>query len=382
MQTNTIGKIMNLRTIFSNLPDEFERDYELYLTNMVANGEIDENILQLIINIFKDNKAEYNNIKYIQEDKIAYASFFCLNVLYRHNLDFDKLQTILDNNEDWAKQHCTFKYLQITKSVNCAEDLYGNEEDFLSYLYSFAIKHKKNAGFLHAFSNLYVNICETNQNSQTYWRKKWGNKADNTIQMAIYLDPNYALYYFTKGRIALINEDYRLAEYNIDKAISLENSFRKDNYSIRIGLYRSYKVQIQIKRSIDLPHIQEEIKHLRNINISNIEILCFFSAIITFILSSLSLINSYSPIETAALIIVLTGGLVIAFSVFNILLHLENNQNHTKKYINYFLITFGILFIVIGILFINILNQCFTINYLNYAISSFIKNIFIEVSKF
>ncbi len=270
--------INSLRDDFANLGEEYERKYELTLTKKVNMMEVSEAELKDIVDTFNAKRKTYGAEKREREEKIAYAALYCLSIFYRHSFDGAKFQKIATESSDWCRQHRTFQFLEITLLSNNPVELRDKEEVYLKVLDSYRKDYPNNAGYVHGLANLYANVCEFSYKKREYFRRNWQEKAEEAVNRAISLDPNYALYYCTKGRIAMINGHYDEADALFETAIQKENSAAKDGYSIRISRYLSYRSQVQMLRTT--AQAQEQIDALKTVSISNIEILTFFPALL------------------------------------------------------------------------------------------------------
>lgn len=328
---------------FGQLPDETDYDYELELTKIVNTVRVREKELKDILYQFRADH-ETGKLHKGQKD-IAYAAYYCLNIFYRHSLDSGRFEELSREYQDLFYHHATFRYLDITCEIHNPEKLQGREKEYLTELYQHSKKYPLNAGYAHGFAHLYAQICEQDYSRQETFRKKWEGKAKKQINLAISINPNYALYYCTKGRIALISGDYTDADSLFDIAINKEDSSRKDGYGIIISRYQSYKLQARTLAFSD--HVREQVEDLQTANISNIEVLSFFAAIVSFILGSFSLAQGQTTTNAAVLIVILMGALLVVFSSFCFLLHL-NTARKFKIYAAYIIVELIGAAIVIG----------------------------------
>lgn len=343
---------MGLREDFASLPEEYERGYELALTKMVNMAEVSEADLLDIVDKFKTSQKTLSGEELLREEKIAYAAVYCLNIFYRHTFDSAKFSKIALENHDWCQTHKTFSYLNILQRCNNAEALRGRENADMETLFQYTQDYPENAGYAHAVANLYVSVCEGNYNRQEHFRRRWHKQAEEAVLRAISLDPNYAVYYCTRGRIALIAGQYDEAVILFEQAIHKENSAARDGYGIRISRYLTYKSQAQMLRVS--AEAQEQIKELKAASVSNIEILTFFASVIAFIIGSLTLAKGQTAAEAAVLIVVLMGALLVVFSAFTFLLRL-NTRQETKIYMANLLVGFlGIIMVIGGIWYISL----------------------------
>ncbi|MBR2453995.1 MAG: toll/interleukin-1 receptor domain-containing protein, partial [Clostridia bacterium] len=77
----------------------------------------------------------------------------------------------------------------------------------------------------------------------------WYKKALDAVNDAIRLDPGYAKFYCTKGRIVCIDKKHAEAINNVDKAIGTESSERSD-YALRLSYYQYHKMMINTDRKL------------------------------------------------------------------------------------------------------------------------------------
>lgn len=332
--------------LLENYPDEWDRAFELGLMRLVNTGAVNEEELLRIADDFGETRgASLSAEERENEERVAYAAVFCLNILYRHALDTRKFRALYERHKDWCQAHNTFRYVVIMFRMHIPEELAGNEEEFLQDLDKVSRTYPKNSGFAHAVANLYAEVCEKDQALRESLRRKWGKKARQAVERAIRLEPDYALFYCTKGRIALIDNDYSETDDLFEKAIHLEDSSNK-GYALRVGRYQSYKQQARIMKAIASTDIQEQIDALKHASVSNIEVLSFFAAIISFLLGGLSIAKEYPVAEEAAgLMIVLMGALLCAFGAFSFLLRFSVSRKwtHNVPYLAVSLLGAGVL---------------------------------------
>lgn len=347
----------SLRREFLNLPDEYEREYEQALTKKVNMMEVSEKELIETIRYFNDFWQTCTCERQKGEEKIAYAALYCLGILYRHSLDSVKFQKVADECSSWCRSHKTFRFLEITLQSNHPTELRGQEETYLKDLHRYMEEYPKNSGYAHGLANLYANICEYNIAKKEHFHREWHEKAREAVDFAISMDPNYALYYCTKGRIALISGYYDEADALFETAIQMENS-AEDGYAIRISRYLSYRSQVQVQRTIaqaqeHVAQAQEQIDAIKAANISNIEVLAFFSGVVAFIIGSLSFVNGQTAANAAVLIAVLMGALISTFAVFSFLLNLNTQQNKKIRIANIIIGIVGVIIVIGGIWFVS-----------------------------
>ncbi len=216
---------------FLNLTDERERDYELKMTKFVNQYEV--SVMEpLFLELLKDDS----------DMDISYKAFYCLNIMYRMRKDYRKLQSLMDDFSEQFKSHITLNHLKALFLIE-SDSLYDYSE-ILTMTYNDTIEFNNNAGFVHLFADVFATIVEGGGvHDKDDFLGEWYQKALGAVNHAIELDPEYAKYYCTKARILAINSEYIEAEAYVNKAISYENSSRKD-YALRINQYQFYKMMI------------------------------------------------------------------------------------------------------------------------------------------
>lgn len=169
------------------------------------------------------------------------------------------------------------------------------------------------------------------------------------INKAIMLNPKYAKYYCNLGRLQYCTGEYPAAKANILKAIDLEDNSKKD-YSIRISDYQYYLLKCYsfesvttLKQTIDQKTAEiEKIKNDLQKNMQEernkvLELIGFFTGIIAFIVSTIQIASKVEFKDAVSLIMVMLGGLLIAFGSFKAVIKVDKKS----------LITTGI-FVVLG----------------------------------
>ncbi len=352
---NTIKQfdtVKNIRYIFAGLPEEYERSYELKLNDYAKRQNVYEliKIVENFRNLWENTSETNRNEKdFLKEEKIAYAAFYCLNIIYRRSVD-NKLDQLIDDNNLWCSGHETFVHLNTMRCIQKGESNGIDPELLIQQEYKFALKYHNNAGYCHAFSDLYATLCESDEILAEKLIKQWGKRALTEVNHAIELDSHYAKYYCTKGRILALRGDYTEGVDMIRHAIYIEDP-NSSGYTMRINTYQCYRLQIQgiyqvkeAKRQIDIETIREEINELKKSIVSNVEIIAFFAGVISFIIGSLSLAKDQTATDAALLIITLMGCLIAAFSAFGAMLHIHNEN--ARKGIDWIVGGIGLLIAV------------------------------------
>ncbi len=322
------------------------RTFEVDLTGFVNSLPDNAVLLSLLTSTDKNRK---------------YVGIYGLSIYYRHLMEYDDLEQLLDEYEQEFSTFQSIGHLRTLFYLDSEEE-YSHEEvqEHLNKAFWVAKQYKDMAkrfpninvaGSQHAFADLFATYCERYESLQSEIVGKWYKKAHSAVEEAIRLSPEYAKYYCTKGRILSQMHDYDTAFHCVQKAIRLESpTANKDNYSLRILQYQSHKVNIQARYQIyklntQQAKINDDISNMKGSLLSNIEILGFFSGIISFIIGSLTLANGQTAKDAAALILILLGALLVVFDCFGFLLH-ANSKNTLVRII---VLILGVSIVVGGV---------------------------------
>lgn len=307
-----------------------------------------------------------------------YKSYFKIFTYYRINKDFTRMNTFCSKyhslflNANQKKeiptlQHIkllndkeyivfkTYRNIEDKRSFNEAyEDLLDESGNFVKKVEEISEKMDPRsdavsfaAGVFHLYADIYVTILEvldeeisvklktTLENKNTFVKK--------VLDKAIKLLPEYAKFYETKARLFLSEDDFIKAEKYVHMAIDKEDS-TKSTYAQAIINYNFTKYRIISRQSEkaahDLQQVSEERlnKMIENITKANevqkeelkqieesiedshlktIEVVGFFTGIISFVISSVEIATALDVAEAAKLITMLIGGWIVSYAAFS-----------------------------------------------------------------
>ena len=240
-----------IRHTLAGLYDERTRDYEVTLTNYASTHDTAEEI-----EAFSSILADEN-----EEERIRYASFYALNVIYRRHEDFHILDELIAENADDFSDHPTFTHLELLSTLDKGD--YSNPYQLLSTARSDTERFARNAGYAHLYADLFATIYESRQvaNREKYVAK-WYQSALDAADRAIELDAAYAKFYCTRARILAIGEQYDRAIKEVQRSISLEDSNRPD-YVIRLLRYYYHRIKIEVDR--DVAELRKDVNRLEQL---------------------------------------------------------------------------------------------------------------------
>ena len=328
--------------------NECTREFEVELTKLVNSLSDETDLLALLKST---------------DEKRKFVGVYGLFIYYRHLMEYDKLENLFDSSKELFDQYHSLGHLRTIFYID--SDAYYSSDEIMQHLCdaSDVINHYRRiekqspdkqinlAGVEHAFADLFATYCERYESLQESIIAKWYKRALSAVDSAIHHSPEYAKYYCTRGRILALANHYDAALDEIQKAIRVESpSGNKENYSLRIMQYQSHKLNVQAKYQIyklksQQEKLNEDIGKMKSSLISNIEIIGFFSGIISFIIGSLTLANGETAKDAASLIIVLFGALLVVLDGFSFLLHSE--RKHFLKYI--IILVIGVAIIIGGL---------------------------------
>lgn len=309
------------------LPDELTREYEMRLTRLAQEADT-PGLVKRLRQVLDDA---------IDEDT-AYAAFYCLNVVYRRNRDYTLLEQLIVTNEARFGRRPTFRHLQVLFTID--RGVGKRKEELIRWAFEDAEMNPSNAGYVHLFADVVASLAEeSDADLEREIVANWLSEALQAVDRAIRLDSRYAKYYATKARLLALSGQFHDSLELISTAIDMEDSTRPD-YAIRLGEYQSRRLWIQARRSDHVfaqkgaeaalalegryaslrDELEKATKKIDESTVRNLEFLGFFAGLISFTIASIQIAASQTADDAIRLIIVLTGGLLVAFAGFGAIL--------------------------------------------------------------
>ncbi|MFE4525733.1 hypothetical protein ACFRCQ_27195 [Cytobacillus firmus] len=307
-----------------NLPEHTTRDFELKLTKIAETLEETE-YSQLLLYL-------ENRIASQTANQILFASFVILTIYARRMKNISQFREIVERFGE--------KFIDFPLYPHILSLLYKEigTNDAIEQAVAFAREATQNlpnqVGVLHNYAEAVVHIKEHGfmvsqeelQEAYTY------------INRVVHLSPRYAKFHCTRGRILAALGKFNEAKEAIRKAIDMEESSKKD-YAIRINDYLYHLSRVQTnefsqvfsdkialtEKSFDeaKDEIDQSISKLKS---ENLQMLGFFTAIISFTIGSFNILGDKNFLESALLILILSGALVLAFVGFGLLFQTKNQH--------------------------------------------------------
>lgn len=322
-------KILTVEQLLEKMKDNGDctREFEVALTDYVGAQEDDASLKKLLAS---------------PETAQRYLGVYGMCIYYRRLMQYDDMEALLQKHKKDFSDYVSLGHLETLYHIDSGEYYTPDEMErhirqahkvAEDYLKVDNVSNKANvAGTQHAFADLLITFCERYEDQQESLLQKWGRTAKNALEKAIGRSPTYAKYHCTKGRLLALENDYANALDSVRKAIRMETpTGNASSYSLRIMQYQSHMVRIQARSEIHRLNVQqarmnEEVDKMRSSLMNNVEIIAFFSGVISFVIGSLSLAEGATPRGAAGLIVILLGALLVVFNCFSLLLHTETKN--------------------------------------------------------
>jgi tetratricopeptide (TPR) repeat protein len=329
------------------LPDTHLREFEVQIGKKVSAS--DQSIKEILLYILEN---EHNM-------EVRFRAFFGLTFYLRRQQNFSELKKVVDQY--------IHEFHQIPLHYHVLALMYKSLED-KQYLKP-AMYYSRQAiqflpdhvGVLHCFCESVVTALEEGLEVEPSYIED----SQKFIDRVIDLSPLYGKFYCTKGRILAQQSNFLEAKKYILKAIDLEDDTSKD-YMMRVSDYKNHlslvKSRELIKRLEDGIKVTESrldeakqtiqsfekgtTKKMEDLKTQNIQILGFFTAIISFIIASINLISSQSFLEAARLMLIFNGSTILSYIGFYLLFNQEEKSFLKLLFVS----SLGIGMMVVGFL--------------------------------
>lgn len=179
-------------------------------------------------------------------------------------------------------------------------------------------------------------------------------EAREAVEEAIELEPDYAKFYATKAEILSALGDYENALAEIARAIDKEDRGASD-YPLRITDYLTRKLKIELGKSIKTVTDESRIglaNAMAEARRSNLEILSFFVAVITFLLAGINIAVKFSLQNAIQLLFVLSSLMLMTVSG---LILLYDSHRRWRRFLQAFAV--AIVILLLGIFSPDIFSQ-------------------------
>lgn len=309
-----------------NFPDLKIRLFETAVNKFMNN--VSNDALDKLTNILDDS---------VQEKELRFKAYFCLTFYYRRTLNTLLTRQLIEkyqyeftdipmNNMVLSVYFAEFQDTRnLKKALNYSKALLNNTE------------YSNHVGVIHNYCYIVSNIIENQIDGGNDELQPALEKIEDLLE----LDSTYARFHHTRAKLLIENEQFTEAMKSILKAIELEDETNKD-YAIRINYYRNslleiksrklYRqmkedisnaenrvleqtnlIEVKVKNSEDeAKKVLKEMDSMRN---TNLQMLTFFTAIISFIIGSVNIISKQESFFSASLLMLVFAGTLLLINL-------------------------------------------------------------------
>lgn len=323
-----------------NFNDLMEEIYHLNDTSYKFDYAIGKFVSD-VINHTEFEKMCLSEIEQNSPTKRVYIIFYALCTYYRRNKRLHDMDNLLRMYKVNFHTYQSFEFLCLLCDMNMYkyEDkqyLIKRAEDICE-TWNKDDANEKNLNVKHAFAEIVANVYELTPSAEIINRRIIERAYNYVNQLCAKTNYGiYAKYYCTKARIlslkASITVDKEEAAQLYTEAleaidIALREEIHGLQFLVRIEEYERYGAMIKSKYEILLTQkdiklkYDEQIKNLKESTSNTIELLGLFTAVIALIIGTLQITVNFTYFQTASLIILLGGIILIVYSSLEILLH-------------------------------------------------------------
>ena len=231
---NIKNEIVN---ILNSADDELSERYTIPLINLTKEFEI--NILKkVLLEILEDENIP-------KETMLAYNAFYTLTICTRRYRNLIEMKEYIDKYSGYFQQKASYNAIMCIYLTRLAE----NKKDYelfrqaLEYAQKASDLMPNNIGVIHLFpdvvANCYLQGFEFDEDIF--------NKAIMLVKKCIILNSEFSTYYYTFGRLLMIENNYDEAEDNIKLAIQYENATDSSGL-LRVSEYNIILLKIENQR--------------------------------------------------------------------------------------------------------------------------------------
>jgi tetratricopeptide (TPR) repeat protein len=308
----------------STLPNRKLRKYETALAQYASN-KLTKHECAILADWLK-RSAERNEDLNDAENPALFSVFFVLCIYARRMKNHSTHKDLIRDYGELFEGELLYPHI-----VSLFHKQYDTPEDM-----ELAIHYSRKAvenlpsqvGVLHCYVEAVVTAIERGLEIEQEIVEDAREKMDQIIR----LDYQYPKFHCTKGRLLAILKQYREAKTAIHKAIDKEDSSSTD-YAIRLNEYQAHLSRIEAAESsslilAELERTRTELEESkRELKISmdkmqkdNLQSLAFFVAIISLTIGSFNLIGNKPFLDSAFLIMILTGCILVGYLCLGMLL--------------------------------------------------------------
>ena len=321
-----------------------------------------------------------------QDRMLRFKAYYILFTFHHDKKNVSRCRDLVDSFQDdfsyfplWHYTNSQIRYQEekgrddadlrqaIASAGRCIE-IYENDDRYDSNY----------PGIYHNFSELVFYASELGDHTSFLENYE---KALERIEKAKNINPKFAKYYYTHGRLLMAHcreismqeakREYDKAEFLINKAIDLEDSSRND-YAIKIVDYETALLRCKTERKlkeIDIALASAHDNQNKTIEVQKqteglikesqvlkeelegqkketLELLGFFSGIISLIVVTSQVVLNLDIVSASVIMLLFLGSIILAFSFMHFII-LNGARKPSKTIVGF--VTFGIVLIMVAI---------------------------------
>jgi len=306
-----------------SLPSQDDRDYELSITRTAERSPAE--VFEACSLIAADKGLPTSS---------RFGAAFVLATHFRRFKSYSDFARLIDQySSDFAKEPL---YPHVAALMYSGRGGPGDLEQALVLSRQASKALRNHTGALHAFASNVAHVAEAGGqvNDQLL------AEAQEALATAVGLEPTYAKFYCTRGRLLALRGEYPEARASIQRAMDLEDEHKTD-YALRLGEYQHHLARVFVREmSSTLEHevkaaaasidstSKDVTRQLEEFRGQNLATLGLFTAILSFTLGSLQIVQGQSFDDAARLIIVLAGALLTVYGVFAMIVRRSSSSSN------------------------------------------------------
>jgi hypothetical protein len=311
-----------LRAFLDSLPSDEKPQFTKKITDYVATAPVQ--VEEVLLHILESE----------QNTQIRFAAFYTLVVYYRRYKLSGRLEQLANRYGSNFNDRPLYLFTMSTMYRNK-----GGKNNLAIALQYAEEAIKKTVDYPGYFNNYAEIVADALEDGMEFTNQEEViANAFRYINKAIMINSNYAKYYCTLGRLQYCTGEYQAGKLNILKAIDLEDNNQKD-YAIRIADYQYFLLkchsvesvkklkEIIDEKTLEIHNIKDQLhRNVQEEKTKIIEFLGFFTAIISFIVSTVQIVSKVELSQAPVLILVMLGGLLIAFGAFKTIITMDRKS--------------------------------------------------------
>lgn len=299
----------------AGLPDQADRNYELALTKT---AELSPPMVFTVCREVLDDSSEGLHPRF--------AALYIVAIHLRRFKSYTEFAQLLDKHGSEFTDQPLFAHL--AGLLYAGRGGVGDLRQAIDLSRRAAKELPVHSGALHAFAFNVACALEEGMDLESELLPE----AQRALSVAVGFEPNYAKFYCTRGRLMSLRGDYAGARASIERAMDLEDEHKSD-YAIRLGEYQHHLARVFMaelrgtlagefeaaRAQIDAAKalVETELSEMRSQNLTTLGL---FTAILSFTLGSIQIVQN-QPFDLAArLIIIMAGCILVVYGLFSIMI--------------------------------------------------------------